>query len=70
VWWCRPVILALLKLRQEDGELEASLGYIVIPYLKKPKPKPKQTNKQKTETIQLCREIRQINIFFFGSTIV
>jgi hypothetical protein len=28
VWWLRPVILALGRLREEDQELEASLGYI------------------------------------------
>jgi hypothetical protein len=34
VWWCTPVIPALKKLSQEDGELEVSLGYMVRYYLK------------------------------------
>jgi hypothetical protein len=38
-WWCISVIPALTRLRQED--LEASLGYIVRPYLKRTKMKPK-----------------------------
>jgi hypothetical protein len=28
VWWFTPVILALGRLKQEDHEFEASLGYI------------------------------------------
>jgi hypothetical protein len=40
-WWCTPVILVLRKLRQEDIKLEASLGYIVRPYIKN-----KLTNKK------------------------
>jgi hypothetical protein len=27
-WWCTTIILALERLRQEDGKFEASLGYI------------------------------------------
>jgi hypothetical protein len=33
-------ILALRKLRQEDQEFEASLGYTVKPYLKKANERP------------------------------
>lgn len=36
VQWCKPVILALKRLRQEDCcVFEASLTYIVRPFLKK-----------------------------------
>jgi hypothetical protein len=28
-WWCEPIIPKLSRLRQEDPEFEASLGYIV-----------------------------------------
>jgi hypothetical protein len=35
VWWCTPVILALRRLRQEDGEFQATLCYTARPYLKK-----------------------------------
>lgn len=31
--WGTPVILALRKLKQEDGRLKASLGYTVRPFL-------------------------------------
>jgi hypothetical protein len=37
------VILALGRLRQEDGEFEASLGYILRTYLKKTKTKTKKS---------------------------
>jgi hypothetical protein len=33
VWWRILVIPVLRRLRQEDGEFKASLGYIAIPYL-------------------------------------
>jgi hypothetical protein len=36
-WWHRSVIPALRKLRQEALQFKASLGYIVIPCLKKNK---------------------------------
>jgi hypothetical protein len=35
VWWCRPVIPALGRLRQEDSKFEASLGYLDRCCLKK-----------------------------------
>jgi hypothetical protein len=34
VWWNTPVIPVLRKLRQEDCEFQASLGYIVKTLLK------------------------------------
>jgi hypothetical protein len=39
-WWCRLVILAVRRQKQEDREFENSLGYIVIL-------SQKNTNKQK-----------------------
>jgi hypothetical protein len=33
-WWCTPVIPVFRRLRQEDGEFQASLGSIVRPFLK------------------------------------
>jgi hypothetical protein len=35
VWWCTPVIPALRRLRQEDGEFQASLDHRVRPGFKK-----------------------------------
>jgi hypothetical protein len=39
VWWFTPVLLALGRLKQEDHEFNASLGYIGRPYLRKKKVK-------------------------------
>jgi hypothetical protein len=33
-WWCMPIVLVFGRLRQEDRDLEASLGYIARSYLK------------------------------------
>jgi hypothetical protein len=30
-WWYTPVVPALGRLKQEDGEFKASLGYVVKP---------------------------------------
>jgi hypothetical protein len=35
--WCKPDIPSIRKLRQEDGEFEASLGYIHVENLSKKK---------------------------------
>jgi hypothetical protein len=34
VWWCIPVIPVLGRLKEEEHEFEAGLGYIVRIYLK------------------------------------
>jgi hypothetical protein len=43
-WCCLPVISAVQRLRQEDHELEDSLGYTARPYFKNKT--ISQTNKQ------------------------
>jgi hypothetical protein len=40
-WWFTSVISAFKRLRQESYEFEASLGYMMRPYLKKKKIKEK-----------------------------
>jgi hypothetical protein len=44
VWWFRPIILALQRLRQEDSEFDIILGYTERPYLET---KTKVKNKTK-----------------------
>lgn len=34
MWWCRPGIPALGRLRQEDCDFRDNLGHIVKPYFK------------------------------------
>jgi hypothetical protein len=53
-WQCTPVILALGRQRKENHEFQASLGYLVRPYLKKKvkeKEKIKKEMKQKLQYI-------------------
>jgi hypothetical protein len=40
VWWCTSINLALRRLRQEDNDFKASLGYIIRPCVQETK-KPK-----------------------------
>jgi hypothetical protein len=54
--WFTPVIPALKRLRQEDHEFEASLGYIGDRY---PVSKPKQNKKQKKNV--KARVVKLIN---------
>jgi hypothetical protein len=42
MWWCTPIILALGKLRHENRELQAILGCISRPYLKKRRKKKRK----------------------------
>jgi hypothetical protein len=44
--WCNP---AFGRLKQEDLEFEASLGYVVRLFLKRPKKKKKKREKRKAE---------------------
>jgi hypothetical protein len=43
-WWFTSVILALVRLRQEDMEFKVSLGYLVKPWLSN------KTNKKNPKT--------------------
>jgi hypothetical protein len=49
VWWHILVILALRKLRQEDGEFKASLDYIVRTVSKK-KEEEEEERRRRTTT--------------------
>jgi hypothetical protein len=44
-WWCTPVFPVLGRLRQEDCEFQASLGYTERLSLKKKKKKRKEKEK-------------------------
>jgi hypothetical protein len=54
--WHRPVIPALRRLRQEDGEFEASLSYS-----KKPS-KQNKTERWQGDVLNICRQ-EALNVF-------
>jgi hypothetical protein len=47
VWWHIPATPALRRLRQENGEVKVSLGYIAKPCLKKKKGRKERKIKEK-----------------------
>jgi hypothetical protein len=55
-WWCRPVILAVRRLRQEDWEFEASLGYTNKCCLKNEEEEEEKEEKEKEERRELRKE--------------
>jgi hypothetical protein len=42
VWWLMPVVLPLQRLRQEDPEFHASVGYVARPCVKAKQNKTKK----------------------------
>jgi hypothetical protein len=57
VWWHTPVIPGVRRLRQENHQFEASMGYIVKPCLKTT---TKNTNKSSPQ--QFCNQVRLTTI--------
>jgi hypothetical protein len=53
-WWCMPIIPALRRLRHEDLEFKASLGYREIPCLNNKKKKERK-KKKKVVCVCVCR---------------
>jgi hypothetical protein len=56
VWWCTPIISAFERLRQEDCEFKAGLGYIARPGLK---------NKTTTTTNRNSPNYKMMKTLFF-----
>jgi hypothetical protein len=59
LWWFTAVIPALRRLRQEDGELQASLGYTVRPYLQK----RERERRRKEKKLCMTSEKREKKVF-------
>jgi hypothetical protein len=58
VWWHKPVILAFGKMKQEDLDFKASLGYVARPDSKQKKKRKKERKRvreweeEKTERVE------------------